>query len=104
MRERRRTYHALAAEPLPGIALVPDRPPPGLVVEVPADGGVETALEIMSGAPAERRLGARGIHGIAQVMPGPVTHEGDQPLPRARGIRAQPVERGADRPHHLQVA
>src|SRR5258707_508583 len=88
-------------DPLRLVAAVEDRLPPRAVVDIPAHGLAQPALERLRGAPAELALDLGWIDGIAPIMPGPVGHEGDEPLARAGRRGRDLVEQRADRLHHL---
>ena len=55
--------------------------PPGAVGEVPRHRLAETRLERVPWPPAQLRPQLRRVDGVAQVVPRPVGHEGDEPLP-----------------------
>ena len=71
-----------------------DSAPPGLVLEVPADGGLEAGREAPLGAPAERhQLG--GIDAVATVVGWPIDDVMDEPLGFVQS-REDPLRDGLD--------
>ena len=92
------------AEAGAGVVGGADRSPPPVVGEVPVDGGFETALKSVGGAPAELGFDLGGVNGVAPVVAGAVGDEADElavvspPCPRPPTI-----EDGADRLDDLKV-
>ena len=77
---------------------------PGGVVEIPADGLAEAALEILLRGPAELGAGATGVDGVTEVVAGAVGDVGDRGVVRlAVGARAEFVEQRAEQLHEVDV-
>ena len=53
---------------------------------------------------SQRRLGSRRVDLVAEIVPGTVGDEMDQPFARTGGVRQPTVQLGADRAHHVEVA
>ena len=97
-------FHAAVPSRCPGIARSAHRLPPVAMRQVPVDGARQPGLEIVRRRPGQRRLGARRIDLVAEIVARTVGDEMDQPLARAGRIRQTAVQMGADRAHHIQVA
>jgi hypothetical protein len=57
-----------------------ERFPPGAVVRVPIDGGIEALLEVVERFPLQLALGERRIDGVTAVVAEPIGHVTDQAL------------------------
>jgi hypothetical protein len=66
------------AESLEAIGAVEDTLDPRGVIEIPADGLAEAALEILLRGPAKLGAGAAGIDGVTEVVTGSIGDVGDR--------------------------
>src|SRR5262249_53891030 len=93
-------------ESLPAVLADQDRLTPVAVLEIPGDRGAQTLRKSVRGTPAELRLEACGIDGVATVVARPVGNEGPKvrvardTLPGQRRV----ADRGQDRLEHLTEA
>src|ERR1700750_3008388 len=87
-----------------GIAARANRLPPSTVRQIPIDGARQSRLEVVLRRPGQGRLSVRWIDLIAEIVTRPIRYELDQPLAWTGWIRLAPVELGADRAHHIEVA
>ena len=76
---------------------------PAGMVEIPAHGLAQAALERLLGPPAELALDLARVDRVASVVAGPVGHVLDQAEVRALGIGPHLVEQGADGLDDLDV-
>src|SRR5262249_1941526 len=65
------------AVPPEGRILILDRPPPRLVLPVPADGGREPGVEVLARRPAERRQ-LRRVERVAPIVARAIRHRCDE--------------------------
>src|SRR5262249_54454108 len=77
---------------------------PRRVLDIPIHRRLEPSLESRAWLPGELALRMTGVDGVAQIVPGPVGDEADQPLPWPGRIGPTAIDDGADPPHHIEVA
>ena len=62
-----------------------ERLPPGAIIGVPVDRGIEAVLEIVERFPVQLALGEGRVDGVAAIVAEAVGHEGDEGLGLAIG-------------------
>src|SRR6266403_2721327 len=76
---------------------------PGLIIQIPADGFADAALEGVGGRPAEIVLEFGGVNGVAAIMAGPVLDEGDEFASTAAQVRGELVHKIGDEFNDAEV-